>query len=152
MNNRPDWDKYFMDMIDLISSRSLDPNTKVGAIIVDEKNFIVSTGYNSFPSGVNDSVPERYERPEKYFWIEHGDRNAIYAAARRGTKLDGTRMYLPGLPCMDCARGIIQSGIVEVIINKTRQDAWALTTPKYGPDFARVKTLLSEAGVKLREW
>lgn len=141
-----------MQMLPLIASRSLDPNTKVGALIADKYNCIVSTGYNSFPRGVDDTKPERFERPEKYLWIEHGDRNAIYYAARKGVSLDGTSMYLTGLPCMDCARAIIQSGICKVIIDKKNQEEWAKTTPKYGPDFARVKQLLSEAGVELVEW
>jgi dCMP deaminase len=97
-------------------------------------------------------VPERYERPEKYMWIEHGDRNAIYAAARVGTPLEGCKMYLPGLPCMDCARGIIQVGIAEVVFDGNRQKEWALTTPRYGPDFERVKILLAEANVTVTEW
>jgi len=148
----PDWDSYFMGMLEPISRRSKDPNTQVGCVITGSDHNIRSTGFNSFPRGIQDDVPERLERPEKYFWIEHGDRNAIYAAARVGTPLQGCKMYLTGLPCMDCARAIIQVGIVEVIYDGNRQDEWAKTTPKYVPDFERVKILLHEAGIILTEW
>lgn len=146
----PSWTEYFMNMLGPISSRSKDPNTKVGCVIASSDNHVLSTGYNSFPRSINDNVEERLERPEKYFWMEHGDRNAIYAIARR--TLIGSKMYLTGMPCMDCARAIVQVGIVEVIIDAERQEAWAKTTPKYGPDFERVKQLFSEAGIKLTEW
>ena len=141
-----------MNMIGPISARSKDPNTQVGCVVIGPENNIRSTGYNSFPRGIRDDIPERLERPEKYFWLEHADRNAIYAAARVGTPLERCKMYLPGLPCMDCARGIIQVGIVEVVFDGKRQKEWALTTPRYVPDFERVKILLNEANVILTEW
>lgn len=152
MREIPDWNTYFIKMLGPISSRSKDPNTQVGCVIAGPDNGIRSTGYNSFPRGVNDEIPERFERPEKYMWIEHGDRNAIYAAAKVGTPLDGCKMYLTGLPCMDCGRAIIQVGIVEVIYDGDNQEKWEKTTPKYVPDFERVRTLLREANVKLTEW
>jgi dCMP deaminase len=82
---------------------------------VGEDNEIVSTGYNSFPRGINDDLDERQERPEKYFWFEHAERNAIYNAARIGVSLKNTTIYLTcGIPCSDCARGIISSGIKKI--------------------------------------
>lgn len=148
----PDWDTYFMDMLGPISKRSKDPNTQVGCVIVDGNHNTRATGYNSFPRGVRDDineVPERWERPEKYYWCEHGDRNAIYSAARVGTPLEGCTMYLTGLPCMDCGRGIIQVGIVRVVYDAVKQAVWEKTTPRYVPDFERVRVLLKEAKVKL---
>lgn len=150
--NIPDWHTYFMKMLGPIKSRSKDPNTQTGCVITGPEHNIRSTGYNSFPRGIDDNVPERFERPEKYYWIEHCDRNAIYAAARVGTPLEGCTMYLTGLPCMDCARGIIQVGIKEVVYDAKNQEEWEKTTPRYGPDFIRVRTLLFEAGVRLTPW
>jgi dCMP deaminase len=124
----------------------------MGCVIVGPDNNVRSTGYNSFPRGVIDDIPARLERPEKYMWIEHADRNAIYAAARVGTPLQGCRIFLPGLPCMDCGRAIIQVGIVEVVISKVRQEEWIKTTPRYVPDFERVEILLAEAGVTVTRW
>jgi dCMP deaminase len=85
-------------------------------------------------------------------WMEHSERNAIYAAARIGTPLDGCTMYGLGLPCMDCGRAIIQIGVVEFVFDAARQLAWEKTTPRYVPDFLRVRTLLAEANVKVSEW
>ena len=78
---------------------------------------IVSTGYNSFPRGIDDNVAERQERPEKYFWFEHAERNAIYNAARIGVSTKGCTMFLTcDIPCADCARGIINAGIIKVYV------------------------------------
>lgn len=110
-----EWIKYFLGIAEQVKLKSKDQSTQIGAIIVGKDNEIRSTGYNSFPRGLDDSKPERQERPEKYFWFEHAERNAIYNAARMGTPLDGTTIYLTsGLPCADCARAIINSGIKKV--------------------------------------
>jgi dCMP deaminase len=145
----PSWNEYFMAMLDPISNRSKDPNTQVSCLIVGPDNNIRATGYNSFPRGIQDDVSERFERPEKYFWMEHAERNAFYAAARIGTPLMDSRMYMKGLPCMDCGRGMIQVGIREIIYNAPWQLEWEKTTPRYVPDFSRVRILLGEGGVTI---
>lgn len=147
----PGWDEYFMSLVHTVKTRSKDPNTQIGCVIVGPNNEIRSTGYNSLPFGVADK-PERLQRPEKYRWIEHGDRNAIYLAARNGVSLTGCRMYLPGIPCIDCARGIIQVGIVEVVFDQKAQIAWEKTATRYVEDFRFVEKLFEEAGVRLRGW
>jgi dCMP deaminase len=146
----PDWDTYYMDIAEAVSRRSKDPNTKVGCVIVSQSNRQISQGYNSFPSGANDQVEERFVRPEKYLYIEHGERNAIYSAARHGIALVGSRIYTMNLPCMDCARAIIQAGIVEVIYDADRQDRWK--TPQYEPIFDKSVALLRECRVDIRPW
>ena len=88
------WNDYFMGMIDNVSMKSKDKHTKVGAIITGSDNEIRSTGFNSFVRGMNDDIPERQERPEKYWWIEHAERNAIYNAARIGTSLNNCTIYI----------------------------------------------------------
>ena len=109
------WDKYFLDISEVIKTKSKDKYTKIGAIIVNEDNVILSTGYNSFPKGLNDNLEDRQERPIKYFYFEHAERNAIYNAAKNGIKLNGSKMYITsGIPCADCCRGIINSGIKTV--------------------------------------
>ena len=67
-------------MANLVAKKSKDQSTQIGAVIVGIDNEIRSTGYNSFPSGINDDLQERQERPEKYYWIEHAERNALYNA------------------------------------------------------------------------
>lgn len=124
--NNPSWDDYFMNMAYLVAMKSKDQSTHIGAVIVGPDNEIRSTGYNSFVRGANDYLQERQERPEKYFWFEHAERNAIYNAARIGVSTKDCVMYTNGVPCNDCARAIIQSGIKEVVIDEDwdSKDIW----------------------------
>ena len=115
------WDQYFITMANLAAMKSKDESTHCGSVIVDDMNNVVATGYNSFVRGINDNVPERQERPQKYMWFEHGERNAIYQAALRGNSTKGCRIYVTGIPCADCARGIIQAGITKVIIQERKE-------------------------------
>lgn len=138
------WIRYFKELASLVSTKSKDQNTKIGAVLVGPDNSIVSTGYNSFPRGINDDVPERQERPEKYFWFEHAERNAIYNAARNGVSTIGTTMYLNcRVSCPDCARGIINSGVKEVWFNADH----GAKGEHFKEGYARSLTMLAEAGV-----
>jgi dCMP deaminase len=111
------WTEYFISIANVIKLKSKDINTKIGVVIVGKNNEIVSTGYNSFPRGIDDTVPERQERPEKYTWFEHAERNSIYNAARIGISTNGCTMYMScGLPCADCARAIINCGIKKIVV------------------------------------
>ena len=83
----PSWDEYFLEICRTVSRRSKDPHTKLGAVVVGPAHEIRATGYNSLVRGIRDDVPERLERPEKYLWMEHAERNAIYNAARHGTQM-----------------------------------------------------------------
>ena len=106
------WTEYFLGIAEQVKLKSKDESTQIGAVIVGKDREILSTGYNSFPRGLDDNLPERQERPLKYFYFEHAERNAIYNAARVGIPLDGSTIYLTsGLPCSDCGRAIINSGI-----------------------------------------
>ena len=111
------WDEMFILQAALIAQKSKDPSTKVGCIIVNDDNVILSTGFNGFPRGIDEYVNSRWDRPEKYHWIEHAERNAIFNAARVGVSLNGARAYLnwEPKPCADCTRALIQAGIKEII-------------------------------------
>lgn len=142
------WCEYFFNLIPNIRSKSKDKHTQVGCVIVGPDNEIRSTGYNSFVRGINDNVPERFERPEKYFWMEHSERNAIYNAARMGMALKGCTIYMDGIPCMDCARGIVQAGIIRVMVNMVEHAIWK--SPRYkAEELEKSLTLLKEAGVEV---
>jgi dCMP deaminase len=117
-------------------------------VIAGPAHEIRSTGYNSLPRGIRDDVPERLERPTKYLWMEHAERNAIYNAARCGTPLEGCTLYVEIMPCMDCARAIVQAGIREVIISGARMSQY--TSDYYDEHFRNVEVLFKEAGVKVR--
>ena len=90
---------------------------KVGCVIVGDDNAVLSMGFNGFPRGVDEKSKARWKRPEKYHWVEHAERNAIYNAARHGINLNGARVYLnyEPKPCADCTRALIQAGIKEII-------------------------------------
>jgi len=109
------WDNRFINLCDHIANWSKDRSTKVGAVIVDSSNRILSVGYNGFPQGINDDIDSRHERPNKYLWTEHAERNAIYTASRLQVNLVGATLYCNYLPCPDCSRAIIQSGISRVV-------------------------------------
>jgi dCMP deaminase len=110
------WKEYFRNIAHQVKLKSKDNYTQIGAVIVGLDNEIVSTGYNSFPRGINDDIEERQDRPEKYYWFEHAERNAIYNAARIGVSTKDCTMYLTcGIPCADCARGIINAGIRRIV-------------------------------------
>jgi dCMP deaminase len=124
---------------------SKDRSTKVGCVVAGSANEVRSIGYNGFPANVDDEDPSRHERPAKYAWTEHAERNAIYNAARIGVSIAGCRMYLPWFPCMDCARAIIQSGIKELIAFEPNVE-----DSRWGPDFRLAITILNEGGVTVR--
>lgn len=141
-----DWDSRWLDLAKLTSDWSKDRSTKVGCVIVGTHNQVLSTGYNGFPRGVNDDIDERHQRPDKYLWTEHADRNAIYNAARHGVALEGSTMYLPGSPCANCARAIIQSGIAVVVHAKDSEDFLS----RWADEIAVADIMLEEAGIDVR--
>lgn len=137
------WDEYFMGVALLAAMRSKDPNTQVGACIVDNENRILSTGYNGFPSGCSDDeYPWDREgdiNNTKYPFVVHAELNAILNA--RGKNLTGSKIYVALFPCNECAKAIIQSGIKEVIY----------LSNKYANTDSTIasKRMLESAGIKL---
>jgi dCMP deaminase len=137
-------DKHFMRVAREAARASDDRNTQVGCVIVCSDGLTIRAA-NTFPRDVVKTRDERHERPAKYKWIEHAERNAIYSAARRGCPLAGARIYVPWFPCMDCARAIVQSGISELVCHKPDFDH-----PRWGNDFRDATVLLAEGGVPVR--
>lgn len=148
-NRIPDWDEWFFNQCEVIKTKSKDKHTKCGSVVVSSDNRVISQGYNSLPAGANDSVQTRFERPLKYKYMVHSERNAVYSAARIGINLKGAKIYVTGIPCMDCAHAIIQSGIIEVIYDADLQEKWS--SPVY-QDAGLVKELFDECNVTLRPW
>ena len=111
------WDERFLRLAAEVATWSKDRSTQVGAVIVCEDCTPGPYGYNGFPRFIDDGKEERHERPIKYDWTEHAERNAIYNAARMGIALKGCTMYVTHVPCADCARAIIQVGITRVVAN-----------------------------------
>jgi dCMP deaminase len=126
---------------------SKDDSTRVAAMIIGRQSHeIRSSGYNGMPRGCNDNLIHRQVRPEKYFWYEHAERNAIYNAARVGTQLAGSLLLVTMYPCMDCARAIVQSGIEEVVTVSPPQDF----LDRWGAHVDKSAELFGECGVKIR--
>ena len=136
------WDEYFMGVAMLSAMRSKDPHTQVGACIVSGDNKILSMGYNGFPWGCSDDeFPWRREGDpleKKYFYSTHSELNAILNY--RGGSLEGAKLYVTLFPCNECAKAIIQAGIVTVIYDSDKYaDAPATIASKRMMDAAGVR-------------
>lgn len=139
------WDEYFMGVALLSARRSKDPNTQVGACIVNPKNKIVGAGYNGLPMGCDDDVFPWAKQGEfletKYPYVCHAELNAILNNI--GMDLHGCKIYTALFPCNECTKAIIQSGISEVIY---LSDKYAET------DSAKAsRMMLDKAGVACRQ-
>lgn len=146
------WDSYFLDIAEVVRQKSKDNSSKIGAVIVGLDNQVVSTGFNGFPRGIEEDDPARWERPIKYQYVAHAERNAIYCAARTGVALRGCTLYLVGMgpptyPCVECAKAIIQSGITRVVGKgyKPVPESWV-------EDLKFAGALLLEAGIEYVEF
>jgi dCMP deaminase len=139
------WDEYFMGIALLSAKRSKDPNTQVGACIVNQFNKIVGIGYNGFPIGCpDDFLPWEREgsnvNETKYPYVVHAEANAILNSTK---DLHGGRIFVALFPCNECTKLIIQSGIKEIIY---MSDKYASTDPVKAS-----KKMLDLAGVKTRQ-
>lgn len=137
------WDDYFMGIALLSAQRSKDPNTQVGACIVNGANRIMSVGYNGFPAGCSDDEfpweREGNSYDTKYPYVCHAELNAILNSS--GSDLHGCKIYVALFPCNECAKAIIQCGITEIIYLSDKYD---------GTDGNRAsKRMLNAAGIKL---
>jgi len=133
------WDEYFMGLALLSARRSKDPNTQVGACIVNQNNRIMSIGYNGPPAGCSDD--EFPWDSDKYAYVAHAELNAILNNG--GRDLSGCKIYVALFPCNECAKAIIQSGIREVLF----------LSDKYAdkPQFIASRRLFNAAGVTLTQ-
>lgn len=136
------WDEYFMGLAHLSALRSKDPNTQVGAAIVDENHRVVSVGYNGFPTGVSDDeFPWSREGDvltSKYAFVVHAELNAILNSQR---SVRGCTIYVSLFPCNECAKAIIQSGIKKIVYESDKYNGVDTNIAS--------KRMLKAAGVKL---
>lgn len=135
--NSQKWDLRFIELAKLVGSWSKDPSTKVGAVIVDDYNRIVSVGYNGFPQGIEDN-DRLQDRDTKYKIVVHGEINAILFANK---PVEGCTLYtIPFEPCPRCAGLIIQSRIKRIVSPKNTNSRWE-------NDFKISRLLFAEAGI-----
>lgn len=111
---RPDWCGYFMDLAHRAATRSEDPKTKVGAVLVKD-NRIVSMGYNGAPRGI-DLAPEVWASKDKHRYVLHAELNCILFADREDR--EGADLYVTHSPCMECVKIIQAAGIANVYYDK----------------------------------
>jgi dCMP deaminase len=133
----PDWVDYFYVMALHAATRSKDPSTQVGAVIVKD-NQVMSTGYNGFAPGVMETE-ERWSRPQKYERVIHAEVNAIAAAAKAGHSTNYTDLYVTHYPCSNCCRLVIAAGI-ERVFTAAPPDGW---------DHKPSEWMFKEAGVRV---
>ena len=130
----------------LSAQRSKDPNTKVGACIVDDDNKVVSIGYNGMPAGLPEdelSWNKGDGLDSKYLYVCHAEFNAILNT-RNGSSLKGCTLYVTLFPCNECAKAIIQTGIKEIVYCENKyQDTTGVQASL---------RMLQLGGVKLRKY
>ncbi len=141
--SRPSWDRYFMDIADLVASRSTCLRRKVGAVIVKERR-ILTTGYNGAPSGlphceIVGCLREKFSIPsgqqQELCRGLHAEQNAIIQAALHGISIQSSYLYCTDQPCITCSKMIINAGIIRVFYRKDYPDEIA-------------RNLLQEAGIE----
>lgn len=145
-----DWDQYFMTMAYLVSMKSKDPSTRVGAVIIGPDKEIRSTGYNGLPRGVDDRKYRYEDREYKLLAVNHAEENAILHCAMNGVSTKGCTLYSQWMPCSRCTKSIIQSGIKEVIYHEKFPGNNMHNTGDWLKSLEISKEMLTESGVMLR--
>ena len=135
------WDQYFMGMAHLSAMRSKDPNTRVGACIVNPQKRVVGLGYNGFPYGCEDDefpwARDGQFLETKYPYVVHAELNAILNSIQ---DLHGCTLYVSLFPCNECAKAIIQAGISTVVYGEDKYpDSVSVRASKRMFDAARVR-------------
>jgi len=123
---------------------SKDPSTKVCAFFIAPESLqILSTGYNGFCRGIEESN-QRWERPEKYKYVVHAEANGIFNACRNGVSLKDSICIITLFPCSNCTKGLIQVGVKEIITKEPdfEHDRW-------GEDFKYSLEMIKEVGIEL---
>ena len=137
------WDKRFLELAKHVAQWSKDPSVKVGCCISDDKNRVVSLGYNGFPRGVIDDEEALNDRTKKLQRVIHAEPNAILFAQRN---LEGHSLYVhPFQPCSNCSILIIQSGIKRVITLEASSEL----KDRWGDSMKVAEQMFKEAGVEL---
>jgi dCMP deaminase len=145
-NERPSWDEYFMDIVDLVSKRSTCLRRKVGAVLVREKR-ILATGYNGPPTGITHCAEvgclrDRLKIPsgERHELCRglHAEQNALIQAALHGVTTKNATIYCTNHPCIICSKMIINSGINKIVYREEYRDKLA-------------EEMLEEAGIEAKK-
>lgn len=136
------WPARYVDLAEYVSKWSKDPSTQVGAVLFRGDGSIISMGYNGFPRGVKDDPALLYDRDIKLKMTIHAETNALLAAGRNGTSLEGAYLAVTRHPCSQCAAKLSQAGIKQVyyVQNLEFEHRWA-------DDIALAKHIFNQLGV-----
>jgi len=136
-DDRPTWGETFMEIAKVISKRSKDPHTKVGAVLV-KNNCIIGTGYNGDPR--NFGYKFNWNTEEKYKYVIHAEMNAVANACYNGCEVKGSSIYLTLSPCNECIKLLVQFGIKNI---------YYLTEYK---DFELTEKIANNSGISLMKF
>lgn len=138
------WASRMLALAKEVASWSKDTSTKVGAVITTKDGAPLSWGFNGMPMGIDDSIPERHERPYKYKWFCHAERNALDLAP---SSVEDGVLFSTFSPCSNCAQSIIQRKISTVVIDANNT---ADKMPeRWQEDMTIAIEMLKEAGVSI---
>jgi dCMP deaminase len=147
-NKRPSWEEYFMEITELVATRATCLRRKVGAILVKDRR-ILATGYNGPPQGVphcdelGGCLREKLGVPsgerQELSRAVHAEQNAIIQAAKMGTNIDGSTLYVTNFPCFICAKMLINAGVIKIVYKEGYPDEFS-------------KDILKEAGLEVKKF
>ena len=133
------------------AAESPDPSSQNGALIVSPGGQILVRECNRFPNGIEVTDELLNDRNFKYKFIEHAERNAIYAHAcdHSFMSTEGLFMVSPWAACPDCARAIVQSRIARLYVHKQRMD---ITAERWADEVSVGRAILEDGGVEIIEF
>lgn len=111
------WDEYFMKIAETVATKSKDPSSKMGCVIVDPDKRVVSLGYNGMVQASDESKMTLSERPMKYYFAIHSEMNALIFAKR---DLTGCTVYNRVATCENCLKYLLQAGIKRFVYKELR--------------------------------
>lgn len=145
LNRQTNWDRFYLGMAEYVSTKSKDPSTKCGAVIVRPDFTQASAGYNGFPKRMPDKQEWYDNREEKYSRVVHCEMNALIHARE---PVEGYTLYTWPFACCDrCAVHMIQAGISRFVFPKLPEDK----VERWGKSLAKTIQYFNECGVRFTE-
>lgn len=143
------WTYRFLGLAKEAATWSRDPSTKVGCVIANDENNVVSIGCNGFPRKIVDSAERFNNRELKNKIVQHAECNAISNCARTGNSSNNCTMFVTHFPCVSCAGKIIQSGIKELVYDSSTMSDDFIS--RWFDQIELSTIILTEANVKISD-
>ncbi|MFZ3054869.1 MAG: deaminase [Minisyncoccales bacterium] len=129
----------------LEAQKSTNISTQNSALLINDNENIILSAVNSFPNGIKETGERQNDKPTRYKYSVHAERNVIYLAANKGIKTEGLTMVCPWATCTECAQSIIQAGIKRLITHKQALEK----SGHWQEDMEFAFNMLREAGVEI---